>query len=317
MEKFKIYSGSDIKSRGIILAKLGCNRIVDSKDVKKKIDSIKSSGGVITPTLLAPAKECLKENLEVVLWDDDSVVVDTSYPNLDKVYVIVDGQHRESAIKTINDNPGEPIKFENYYYVPLTASFKVSDLLRDVNTITNPWKDHQFIRHLLQTTPETEHFKHDFLNTVLEHPLAKTKAVVHWLSLDKSKNIYSRQIVSAMVDDSKLKDLSVDTNRLANGKKMYEAAISTLDEVEAGKTAYSDWAVEKYSTLCSQPGYDGVRASDTVATFFKQICESDVAVLKNIKAKRGEVSLSRDSQIQLKLDEIYSVFEKTLIVHPS
>ena len=309
LEKRKIYSTSDLQKLGIRLARIVDNRDLDDKAVQKKIASIKKVRGVISPSQLVPARTCLEQGHEVKLLNGDEVTLDTE--DLDDIYVIVDGQHRDEAVRRILANPKEALKFENYYYLPLIDAYIVSDLLRETNVATYPWKDRQYLNNLLQVKSDSS-INLDLLKEIQAHPKATTKAAIHWLTLDAGKTIYSRDIIAAMVDDNKLEEISkVVETRFEAGKKLFKAAEEALGEDTAGKTAYSDWSVDQIN---NNPTETAVDMADKLARFFTWLkVNSLVDVYKTIKGKKASEDqgfVSKDAMIQQQLSTDYKRFVK-------
>lgn len=311
LEKRKIYSTSDLQKLGVRLARIVDNRDLDDKAVQKKIASIKKVRGVISPSQLVPARTCLEQGHEVKLLNGDEVTMDTE--DLDDIYVIVDGQHRDEAVRRILANPKEALKFENYYYLPLIDAYIVSDLLRETNVATYPWKDRQYLNNLLQVKSDSS-INLDLLKEIQAHPKASTKAALHWLTLDTGKTIYSRDIVAAMVDDNKLEEISnVVASRFGAGKKLFKAAEEALGDDAAGKTAYSDWSIDQIN---NNPTETVVYMAGKLADFFHWLKESKRADmykdLKGKKATEDQASVTKDAMIRQQLSNDFADYIKSL-----
>lgn len=309
LEKRNIYSTSDLQKLGVRLARIVDNRDLDDKAVQKKIASIKKVKGVISPSQLVPARTCLEQGHEVKLLNGDEVTMDTE--DLDDIYVIVDGQHRDEAVRRILANPKEALKFENYYYLPLIDDYNVSDLLRETNVATFPWKDRQYLNNLLQVKSDSP-INLDLLKEVQAHPKATTKAALHWLTLSTGKTIYSRDIVAAMVDDTKLAEISkVETTRFKAGKKLFDAAEEALGDA-AGTTAYSDWSIDQIN---NNPTETAVDMADKLARFFKWLKENGLAAayktIKGQKATEDQAPVTKDAMIQQQLTKDFKLFSKS------
>ncbi len=309
LNKLHIYSTSALDAMGVRLARIADNRDLDEKAVQKKVASIKKVKGVISPTQLVPARKCLEQGHEVKLLDGTVVSEDTE--DLDNIYVIVDGQHRDEAIRKIKENPKETVKYENYYYVPLIDDYIVSDLLRETNVATFPWKDRQYLNNLLMMKSESS-FNLDLLKEIQAHPQASTKAALHWLTLETGKTIYSRDISAAMVDDTKLAEISkVDATRFEAGKKLFRAAEDALG-VMAGTTPYSDWSVDQ---ITNNPTETAVNMAGKLADFFKWLKENGLAdAYKSIKGKKAseeQAYVSKDTVIREQLSKDYKLFTKS------
>lgn len=310
LNKLHIYSTSGLEAMGIRLARIVDNRELDEKAVQKKMASIKKVKGIISPSQLVPARKCLEQGHEVKLLDGTNVSEDTE--DLDSIYVIVDGQHRDEAVRRIKANPKEAVKFENYYYLPLIDHYIVSDLLRETNVATYPWKDRQYLNNLLMVKSESP-INLDLLKEIQAHPKATTKAAIHYLTLETGKTIYSRDIVAAMVDDTKLEEISkVDATRFEAGKRLFNAAEDALG-VPAGTTPFSDWSIEQIN---SNPTETVVNMAGKLADFFKWLKKNGLAdAYKSIKGKKAsedQASVSKDAAIRQQLSTDFNLYIKSL-----
>ena len=310
LEKRRIYSSSELSKIGVRLARIVDNRDLDEKAVQKKINSIKKVKGVISPSQLVPARTCLKQGHEVKLLDGTVVTLDTE--DLDNIYVVVDGQHRDAAVRRIMASPKEKEKYENYYYIPLIDDYVVSDLLRETNIATFPWKDRQYLSNLLMVKGECS-VNLDLLKEVQAHPKASTKAALHYLTLDLSKTIYSRDVVAAMVDDAKLAEIAkVDDMRFKAGRALFNSAEDALGEL-AGTTPYSDWSVDKIN---SNPAIAVLDMAGQLAKFFKWLKdEGKVDIYKNLKGKKASKDqeyVSKETVIRQRLSDDYDQYTKSL-----
>lgn len=309
LSKFRIYSSSELGALGVRLARIVDNRELDSKAVNKKIASIKNVKGVISPTQLVPARKCLEQGHEVKLLDGTVVTEDTK--DLDDIYVIVDGQHRDEAIRKIKDNPKETEKYENYYYVPLIDAYIVSDILRETNVATYPWKDRQYINNLLMLKGDSA-VNLDLLKEIQAHPKATTKAALHWLTWDASKTLYSRQIVAAMVDDNILKKIAaVDKKKLDAGKDLFNAAEYALGDL-AGTTPYSNWALDQ---LKKDPSVAPLEMAAKLTQFFKWLKEHGASTYKSLKGSRATKEteyVAKETVIHQQLTKDYTLYTQTL-----
>ena len=313
LEKYRIYSSSELAAMGVRFARLIDNRDINEGAVKKKMESIKAADGVISSSLLVPARTCLEQGHRVEM-DGEEITLET--PGLDNIYVLVDGQHRKEAVQRLNNYPakddaGDTKKYEDYFNIPLIDKYNVSCLLRETNTATFPWKDRQYLSNLLMLKPEK---KLELLNELQEHPQATTKAALHWLTLDTSRTLYSRNIVAAMLDDKVLTEINdVDTDRLSAGKKAFSAAEDAFGATLAGTTPFSDWAVE---TIINNPKVPAVDMANTLAAFFKWLKEQGKATtymsIKGQKATATQSFIAKDTVIRQQLGTDYKDYLATL-----
>lgn len=305
LERFTIYSNEQLTAMGIMLGYLDMNRDVDDGAVKKKIKSIKKVKGVISPTLVVSARKCLQEGLEIHFADGTPITWET--PDLDKIYIIVDGQHREEATKQIRESAEETEKYSNYYQIPLVeeANIVVSDLLREANVATFAWKDRQYLSNLLAIKQGKVDFSLDLLKAVEEHPEGKTKAIYRWLTLNASRNIYSRSITEASMDDAKLKKLAeVDSEVFAMGKKLFEIAINKFGKGEAAKTVYPDWVI---AAMDDKPKVAKLDVAKYIGDFLQKLTADEVKDLKKVKGD-SKTKVTRDMRITEMLNKSFNAY---------
>lgn len=305
LERFTIYSNEQLTAMGITLGYLDMNRDVDDGAVKKKIKSIKMVKGVISPTLVVSARKCLQEGLEIHFADGTPITGET--PNLDKIYIIVDGQHREEATQRIRKDTDEKEKFSNYYQIPLVEeeNIVVSDLLRESNVSTFPWKDRQYLSNLLVIKQGKVDFSLDLLKAVEEHPEGKTKAIYRWLTLNASRTIYSRDITDASMDDGKLKKLAeVDPDVFSMGKKLFEIARIKFGEAEAAKTVYPDWVI---SAMEDKPKVSKLDVAKYIGDFLQNLAADKVKSMKEAKGD-PKTKVTRDMKITEILNKSFNAY---------
>ena len=305
LKKQIIYSSEDLKSRSVKLAYLKVNRGINDAAVKKKIKSISLAKGIITPSMVVPAKICLNEGLEVKMKDGTPITNET--PSLDHIYVIIDGQHRQDAVEKIAENASDgEEKYTNFFFIPLANQVKVSDLLRESNVATYPWKDQQYLSNLIMMKEGNTTVNLEFLKEVLAHPEAKTKAMVRWLSLDKGRNLYSRNIIAAYSDDEKLKEIAdVNEQRFKGGKRLYVLLAKMFASNEPGKTVYAEWVIDRFNDETSA-SFDEML--NYLEQFFDGFTSTQIIELKNLKGSR-EPYESRDSKVQAMLTKYYNAYK--------
>lgn len=76
----------------------------------------------------------MEQGLEVEDWEGNIITSET--PDLDKVLVIIDGQHRLEALRQL-DEKGE--HYEAYFIRPLNQGCGLITLLKEANTSVNTW----------------------------------------------------------------------------------------------------------------------------------------------------------------------------------
>lgn len=227
----QIYALELLLSYNFRLARIRVNRDIDRSIVRKKILSIKAAKGIISPFLVITALECIKAGIEVVDYDGNVITKDT--PDLDKILVLVDGQHRWEAIKELLDK-GE--SFEAYFILPLTDGYDLMTLLKEANTAVNPWDGIDWLTMVIQTAKV-----HGLDTTKLEwlKSLANTDNIsdsAASLFASGGKKIYSKTTMKNAIDSKdteKLEELA-DTDNLDRNRNLYNAVIAKLNVKTVG-----------------------------------------------------------------------------------
>ncbi|MDE6340208.1 MAG: hypothetical protein K2K97_10555, partial [Muribaculaceae bacterium] len=131
-----LYEYSKLIDEGFEFARIKVNREIDPKNVNKKKVSMRGFKGAIMPFLVAKASDALDSNLTVVLDDGTEVTRDTV--GLDKILVLLDGQHRRTALEKLYKE-GET-SISAYVMLPLMSpGTRIESVLQEVNTAVNPW----------------------------------------------------------------------------------------------------------------------------------------------------------------------------------
>lgn len=227
----QIYALELLLSYNFRFARIRVNRDIDRSVVRKKILSIKAAKGIISPFLVITALECIKAGIEVVDYDGNVITKDT--PDLDKILVLVDGQHRWEAIKELLEK-GE--SFEAYFILPLTDGYDLMTLLKEANTAVNPWDGIDWLTMVIQTAKV-----HGLDTTKLEwlKLLANTDNIsdsAASLFASGGKKIYSKTTMKNAIDSKdteKLEELA-DTDNLDRNRNLYNAVIAKLNVKTVG-----------------------------------------------------------------------------------
>ena len=212
-------------------ARIKVNRDIDNKVVNQKKASIRAAKGIITPFLVISAKECIDSGIEVVDYDGNSITKDT--PDLDKILVIVDGQHRWEAIKALAKD-GE--NYEAYFILPLSDDYDLMTMLKEINTSVNPWDGIDWLTMAIQTAKDKglETSKLEWLKKLANTEHISDSAASLYAS--RGERIYSKSLIKSAIDskdNEKLENLT-DTVGLERNRNLYEALISTFNVKTVG-----------------------------------------------------------------------------------
>ena len=142
------YDLRELMAAAIILVAYAANRKVDEKHVNKLLQSLKKSGKkrFSEPITVCSAKTALK--LGVKLVDDEGNEITLSHPDIDRMLVVLDGQHRRSGVLSDPEYDADVIIIEtpediNEYVRVINAydSNWTMDDLRNQNEVTTGVED--------------------------------------------------------------------------------------------------------------------------------------------------------------------------------
>lgn len=288
----QIYSLSDLMNNGYKFGKLIGNRAIKANAIKAKIKSI-TQNGIISPSLVVSAKECLKQGLMII--DNDGKIINEEHPDIENLLIIVDGGHRDDAIKKINQGkqPGEDGFEENYYYLPLSDKATVSALLREANVVTIPWAGSDYLTNLIINNPEAS--KNEMLKWV--HTMIQTSgdtAAWQWARL--TKKVPTKTLLKRATDKNKDKaedayNKIVDDKNFESGKELYELFRKTFSKEILGCKFMPEWVIETIDSLVDE-NYTKDSAIVLVKEFVGSLVRDDADKLEEIKKgpeRAGEV----------------------------
>lgn len=279
----QIYSLSDLMNNGYKFGKLIGNRAIKANAIKAKIKSI-TQNGIISPSLVVSAKECLKQGLMII--DNDGKIINEEHPDIENLLIIVDGGHRDDAIKKINQGkqPGEDGFEENYYYLPLSDKATVSALLREANVVTIPWAGSDYLTNLIINNPEAS--KNEMLKWV--HTMIQTSgdtAAWQWARL--TKKVPTKTLLKRATDENKDKaqdayNKIVDDKNFENGKGLYDIFRKTFSKEILGCKFMPEWVIEAIDSLVDE-NYTKANAIKLVKEFAGSLVRDNADKLEKIK----------------------------------
>lgn len=298
LDRKKIYALSILLGAGYEIGLLGINRKVNKNALAKKIQSIKTSKGLISPVLVVTAKRCIELGLEVYV-KGKKVNADAS--NLDKILVIIDGQHRIQAINAINNKrkEGEEL-LDAYVYLPLNENIDIKTLLRETNVATQPWKGGDYLVSILMS--DDENINKDMISWVhtISGKCGDTAAWL-WATMDKSRVYSKAKLIEASKKPEVLKDVA-NTLYFKEGKALYEKATVTLSEDLTKLKVVPTWFIDKKAELI-QADYKMSKAMGMLLDFIDSLAPIEV---NHIKGLKKDENFSKDAKIKKALDELWA-----------
>lgn len=235
-EDFKLSKGQIIALTTLLthqfrFARIKVNRDIDPKVVNKKIASIRAAKGIITPFLILTAHECIEAGIDVV--DEHGNIVTKNTPDLDKILVIIDGQHRWNAIKKLRES-GE--MYEGYFFLPLTDNYDLMTLLKEANTSVNPWDGIDWLTMAIQRaqvkgldTTKLEWLK-GLANT---DNISDTAASLYATG---GERIISKSRIKSAIDKGDIEELKslADVEGMERNRNLYKTVTTKLESKLAG-----------------------------------------------------------------------------------
>lgn len=284
-------------NRGYSFGKLKINRARNQTALKKKIASIKSYG-VISPCLVVTARDCLEAGLEIIRFDGKTITWDT--PNLDRILIVIDGEHRHVAVQQINSSlKNSEEKKECYYYLPIVNTVPILELLRQSNVVTRPWGGSDFLTSLIMSNEEAA--KNEMLLWV-QSKLEKLgdTATWEWVKLNKLGIPSRTKLIKAAGTDEKAettyKEIS-DSSKFERGKSIYDAFARTFAESILGCKFFPEWVIGKLDELDYMSGPE---AAKKIIEFASRLTRSDADKVEKIKGA------DRAQNVRNALDALYN-----------
>ena len=299
LDRKKIYTLSILLGLGYEIGLLGINRKINKNALAKKVQSIKTSKGLISPVLVVTAKKCIEHGLEVYV-KGKKVNADAS--NLEKILVIIDGQHRIQAINTINKKQkkdGNQL-YDAYVYLPLNEDIDIKTLLRETNVATQPWKGGDYLVSILMS--DDENINKDMISWVhtISDKCGDTAAWL-WATMDKSRVYSKAKLIEASKKPEVLKDVA-NTRCFKEGKALYEKATITLSEDLTKLKIVPTWFIDKRTELIDAD-YPMSKIMSMLLDFIDNLAPIEVSHIKGLKKDDNS---SKDAKIRKALDDLWA-----------
>lgn len=234
--RFKLSKGQIIALTTLLtyqyrFARIKVNRDIDQRVVNKKIVSIRAAKGIITPFLILTARECIEADIDVV--DEQGNIVTKDTPDLDKILVIIDGQHRWNAIKKLRES-GE--MYEAFFFLPLTENYDLMTLLKEANTSVNPWDGIDWLTMAIQRAQVSgiDTTKLEWLKELANTDNISDSAAS--LYATGGERIISKTRIKSAIDNKDTEDLKslADAEGMERKRNLFKSVNSKLGSKTAG-----------------------------------------------------------------------------------
>lgn len=302
------YDLEKLLAAAIILLTYAGNREVDEKHVNRLIHALKQEGKkrFSEPITICSAKAALM--LGTKLKDDKGDEVALNHPDIDRMFVVLDGQHRLAAVK------GSDFEYEADVIIISTPE-DIDAYVRVINAYDSNWTM-EHIRHQNAVTNGVEDklkAKEKEAEKIL--PNTSTKFRDYGLTGEKEavkKKVLLKGTVPAMDEDNAHRGIGIfESIRLLNPdcKKNGLLTMSCLVEVFKAKEEYNknkgdvDFIkhLKLYMYQESQKGLD-MKDKTVVGTFIQEFA-------KNFKAfvKKNPLTTASDEQLKTIDEKIQSI----------
>ena len=299
LKRKQMYTLSILLGLGYKIGMLGINRKVNKNALAKKIQSINAAKGLISPILVVTAQDCIKLGLEVYV---NTVLVTTETPDLDKILVVIDGQHRLKAVNEINKKrtkDGEKL-CEAYVYLPLNEGVDIRTLLRETNVATHPWKGGDWLVNILMNADgKIDMSMLSWVHTI--SPDCGDTSAWLWGTLNPSR-VYTKAKLIEAAKNKEVLEVIANTLYFQEGKELYENAKKKFSVSLTKLKVFPRWFIDKKDDLIQKD----LKMSEIMKKFKEFIDMINSDEVENIKGLKKDDNSSKDAKIKKALDRLWT-----------
>lgn len=299
LKRKQMYTLSVLLGLGYKIGMLGINRKVNKNALAKKIQSINAAKGLISPILVVTAQDCIKLGLEVTV---NSVPVTSETPDLDKILVVIDGQHRLKAVNEINKKrakDGEKL-CEAYVYLPLNEGVDIRTLLRETNVATHPWKGGDWLVNILMNADgKIDMSMLNWVHTI--SPDCGDTSAWLWGTLNPSR-VYTKAKLIEAAKSKEVLEVIANTLYFQEGKELYESAKKKFSVSLTKLKVFPKWFIDKKDDLIQKD----LKMSEIMKKFKEFIDMINSDEVENIKGLKKDDNSSKDAKIKKALDRLWA-----------
>ena len=281
MEKaLQVLSLAVLQSKGVKIARLEGNRDLNEKAVKAKMKSMKLYGQLV-PAIVVDAATARKQGLKVVDFATGEEVTDE---NEAEYIVLLDANHRYEAhlrLYKANDkvkDQADKYTGDFYFVYALNEAVAIDKALAEINIATTPWKGADYVKGVKMMV-EAELPVLDFISELTSEGMSLDAASKVALFNGKvNKNILVKAI------NGEIDDCLKNNTGLERGRKIYEAAKTSLSSDFLKSRTWIDWVVSRYEKTTDE---EKATFTDEMVQFLANIKREDAEPLEKAKGKRG------------------------------
>ena len=252
---------------------LKSQKLVEDSNTKKKMKSIEKFN-VLQPLYLAPAALAVEQGMGVMDMDGNDVT-----EGLENAYVILDGQHRYTALMVMVDKEtvadSELAKVNCLVY---RSTENIISILIEMNTTAINWEDKDYGKAVATRHPENELAQ--YINRELNENGVPISVVS--LKLMGNKDSIKASTLATAIDD--IKNLSGNLNR---AMQIDNAIAQTKFEKDFKKKRYI------YNAIISLTSYSSDLSLEKVLEQFKALTEDECAMIQTSPTDSKESELMK------------------------
>lgn len=307
----KEYQGSELEQLLIIIAVLGPQRRATKRAMLAKCKSIKTFGQ-IAPILLVSAVKALNEGLSVQI-NDKAVTLD--HPDIDRIYIPVDGGTRYRAIQHINstlkkcESPIDP----RYLLIDIKKGVSVYDILQEANQSVVKWDKQTHTTSLVAAmkgkSVATDKF--DWILCIMDEGCSEAAAYA-WANV-KSNRVPSKSDIAKAYRDTDTYNKVSNSDRLSQGKELYEAWKKRFSGELIGLKVIPEFIADKVDSEINNNDMTLGQAKDRLILFIEEIPDAAVDELKSVKGSFAQKSV----ELKTLLSACFAKFETTTLANQS
>lgn len=304
LEQGIIYKDSDLDEDGYEEVYLSCNRNINAQNIAAKKVSIVKSKGVISPSLIVAGRAAINQKIEI--RNAAGVVIDESYPNLDKTYLRADGAHRSLAINELRYSHKElSDTLHNYCYLPLNLECDIITVLHASNTATCPWNNIDYISSVLMTRSGSDADMSKLKWIKEKSQVGSSTAAFRWADLNTVRIPTKSKLSKAATNDAVFNDVA-DLGNFHHGVRLYKSMAKSFSPAFLGLKCVPEFFIEIIG--------EAVKGSKTYAqvidyidnfivTFDRELADE----MEKYKSERGVQT--KDAKITAKFKALYAAYQ--------